>query len=134
MLKKYVEPKDPLIFKRCKYVVEEKERLLTGCEDLKKGDISSLGKKMFSTHDGLSQEYEVSCKELDFLVDAVRNNPSVLGARMMGGGFGGCTINIVKEEAIEQLVKEIGPAYQKKMGLEMTSYVAQIENGTTILS
>lgn len=133
MLRKYVEPKDRLIFTRCKYVVEEKERLLTGCEDLKNGNIHSLGKKMFQTHDGLSREYEVSCKELDFLVDAVRNNPAVLGARMMGGGFGGCTINIVKDDAIDQLLKEIGPTYQKKMGLEMTNYVAQIENGTTIL-
>ena len=133
MLQKYVEPKDKLIFTRCKFVVEEKERLLTGCEDLKKGDIKSLGKKMFRTHDGLSKEYEVSCRELDFLVEAVRNNPAVLGARMMGGGFGGCTINLVKEDAIDNLVKEVGASYQKNMGLEMTSYVAQIENGTTIL-
>lgn len=134
MLHKYVEPKDVLIFQRCKYVVEEKERLLTGCEDLKKGDLQSLGKKMFQTHDGLSKEYEVSCKELDFLVDAVRNNPDVVGARMMGGGFGGCTINIVKEEAIDGLVKTIGESYQKNMGKELSAYIAQVEDGTSLLS
>ena len=134
MLHKYVEPKDALIYRRCKYVVEEKERLLTGCEDLKKGDLKSLGKKMFQTHDGLSKEYEVSCEELDFLVDAVRNNPGVVGARMMGGGFGGCTINIVREESIESLVKELGQRYQKEMGKELTVYIAQVEDGTSLVS
>ena len=134
MLHQHVEPRDPLIYRRCKYVVEEKERLLTGCEDLKKGDLKSLGKKMFRTHDGLSKEYEVSCKELDFLVDAVRDNPDVIGARMMGGGFGGCTINIVKEEAIDLLVKETGDSYQKEMGKELTAYIARVEDGTSILS
>jgi galactokinase len=134
MLHKYVQPKDALIYKRCKYVVEEKERLLTGCEDLKKGDLKSLGRKMFQTHDGLSKEYEVSCKELDFLVDAVRNNPDIVGARMMGGGFGGCTINIVKEEAIDPLVKSIGESYEKNMGKELTAYIAQVEDGTSLIS
>lgn len=134
MLHKYVQPKDALIYKRCKYVVEEKERLLTGCEDLKKGDLKSLGRKMFQTHDGLSKEYEVSCKELDFLVDAVRNNPDIVGARMMGGGFGGCSINIVKEEAIDPLVKSIGESYEKNMGKELTAYIAQVEEGTSLIS
>jgi len=133
MLHKYVEPKDRLIYRRCKYVVEEKERLLTGCEDLKRGDLKSLGKKMFQTHDGLSKEYEVSCKELDFLVDAVRNNPDVVGARMMGGGFGGCTINIIREEIIQPLVKEVGDSYQKNMGKELTPYIAQVEDGTSLV-
>jgi galactokinase len=133
MLQKYVRPEDPLVYQRCKYVVEEKERLLTACEDLKKGDLQSMGKKMFQTHDGLSKEYEVSCKELDFLVDAVRNRPEVVGARMMGGGFGGCTINIVKEDAIDPLVKTIGDSYQKNMGKELTAYIAQIEDGTSLL-
>jgi galactokinase len=134
MLHKYVEPKDAVIYQRCKYVVEEKERLLTGCEDLKKGDLKSLGKKMFQTHDGLSKEYEVSCAELDFLVDAVRNNPAVVGARMMGGGFGGCTINIVREEAIDALVKEAAQSYQKNMGKELTAYIAEVEDGTSLLT
>lgn len=134
MLHKYVEPKDALIYRRCKYVVEENHRLLTGCEDLRNGDLKSLGKKMFQTHEGLSKEYEVSCKELDFLVDAVRNDPDVIGARMMGGGFGGCTINIVKDEAIEPLIKSIGESYQTNIGRELTPYIAQVEDGTCLLS
>jgi galactokinase len=134
MLHKFVEPKDRLIYERCKYVVEEKERLLSGCEDLRRGDLKSLGKKMFETHDGLSKEYEVSCKELDFLVDAVRDNPNVVGARMMGGGFGGCTINIVKEEAIDELIEQLQESYQKNMGKQLTAYIAQVENGTSLVA
>ena len=130
-LQQYVT--DPVILKRCRYVVEENERLLTGCEDLKRGDIGALGKKMFATHDGLSRDYEVSCRELDFLVDHVRNNPAVLGARMMGGGFGGCTINLVKEPAIEQLIAETSAAYSKNMKKELTAYIAGIENGTSVV-
>jgi galactokinase len=134
MLHQYVEPVDALIYKRCKYVVEEKERLLQGCADLQRGDIKALGQKMFQTHDGLSKEYEVSCKELDFLVDHVRNNEAVLGARMMGGGFGGCTINLVREEAIEELVKETTTVYGQHMKLELLTYIAQIEDGTSVVS
>ena len=133
MLQTLVAPKDEIIFKRCKYVVEENIRLLEGCEDLKKGHIDALGKKMFLTHEGLSKEYEVSCKELDFLVDHVKNNPAVLGARMMGGGFGGCTINLVKEEAIDELVKKISKDYQQAMNLELSAYIAGIEDGSSVI-
>ena len=133
MLEKNVASKDPVIFKRCKYVIEENIRLLEGCEDLKSGDIKALGKKMFRTHEGLSKEYEVSCKELDYLVDYVKDHTSVLGARMMGGGFGGCTINLVKEENIDDLVKNISRDYQLAMNLELTSYIAGIESGACVI-
>ena len=133
MLQQNVADKDEIIFSRCKYVVDEIQRLLTGCDDLARGDINSLGKKMFATHEGLSKMYEVSCKELDYLVDAVKDNQHVLGARMMGGGFGGCTINLVKDEAIEELVEKISTGYKKNMQLEMSAYVATIENGTEIM-
>jgi len=133
MLNKYVLPRDQETDKRSRYVVQEIERLTEGCKDLQRGDIASLGKRMFETHDGLSRMYEVSCRELDFLVDAVRDNPSVIGARMMGGGFGGCTINLVREDAIEDLVAAIKPAYEKEMNLPLTYYVASIENGTEII-
>jgi galactokinase len=131
MLDNYVAKVDPVIYKRCKYVVEENERLLAACEDLKRGDIRSLGEKMYQTHDGLSKEYEVSCKELDFLVEAVRNNPDVLGARMMGGGFGGCTINIVKESSIKELVDSLSIAYKQNMNLELTAYIAETDDGSS---
>lgn len=130
-LQQYV--KDPVILKRCKYVVEENERLLSGCAALQKGDVATMGKKMFGSHDGLSREYEVSCPELDFLVDQVRNEPAVLGARMMGGGFGGCTINLIREDAIDKLLPRISEAYLKAMKKELTPYVASIEDGTGIV-
>jgi len=131
-LKKYVEPVDPLVYQRCKYVVLENERLLGACEDLKRGDISSLGEKMYQTHMGLRYYYDVSCKQLDFLVEYVKNIPEVAGARMMGGGFGGCTINLVKEEAIEKLIADISLAYSEAMNLPLTAYIASIEDGTDI--
>jgi galactokinase len=131
MLQQYVADSNPVVFKRCKYVVEEKERLLSACEDLKKGDLKALGEKMFRTHEGLSKEYEVSCKELDFLVDAVRQNPDVLGARMMGGGFGGCTINIVKDDAIQGLISRLSTSYKNAMGLDLTSYIVETDDGSS---
>ena len=133
MLDQYVKPKSELIDRRSRFVVQEIERLLNGCEDLIKGDVQALGKKMFKAHEGLSKMYEVSCKELDWLVDFVKDNPNVMGARMMGGGFGGCTINLVKEDAIEELVKSIQPAYEQAMHLTLTSYIASIENGTELV-
>lgn len=133
MLDEHVLPKDKLIDQRSRFVVEEIDRLLTGCADLQRGDIAALGKKMFATHDGLSKMYAVSCKELDFLVDFVRNRPEVIGARMMGGGFGGCTINLVKEEAIDALIAAVKPAYEAATGLQLDYYIASIENGTEII-
>lgn len=133
MLEKYVKPQHEIVYKRCKYIVEENQRLLAACDALEKGDLQTLGQNMYGSHDGLSKEYEVSCKELDFLVDNVRSNPSVLGARMMGGGFGGCTINIVKEDAIEGLVNEMKEKYKAAMDLDLTAYIAQIEQGSSAI-
>lgn len=133
MLNEYVLPKDKTIDDRSRFVVEEIERLLTGCKDLQQGNIAALGKKMFATHDGLSKMYAVSCKELDFLVDFVRDRSEVIGARMMGGGFGGCTINLVEESAIDQLIADIKPAYEAATGLQLDYYIASIENGTEII-
>jgi len=133
MLDKFVITRDQLIDKRSRFVVQEIERLKVACKDLQDGDLISLGKKMFATHDGLSKMYEVSCKELDWLVDQVRNHEAVIGSRMMGGGFGGCTINLVKENAVEELVATLKPAYEKEMNLPLTHYVASIENGTELI-
>lgn len=130
MLDECVKGRDGIVDTRCRFVVEEIMRLQQGCEDLKQGKLTALGKKMFATHDGLSHQYEVSCKELDYLVDAVRNKPGVIGARMMGGGFGGCTINLVKEEAIEELVSVLSKNYQLATGLQLDAYIVQTGDGT----
>jgi len=133
MLDEFVKPKDNIAYNRCKFIVEEIERLNSACDDLQKGNLQALGKKMFATHEGLSKDYEVSCKELDFLVDAVKQNPDVLGARMMGGGFGGCTINIVKEEKITELTEMLAPEYKTAMGKELSFYIVQTGNGTSVV-
>jgi galactokinase len=130
MLKDYVAGVDSLIFKRCKYVVQENQRLLGACDDLKKGNVRALGTKMYQTHYGLQYDYEVSCKELDFLVDYVKNNEDVAGARMVGGGFGGCTINLIKEDAVKNLIEQISAAYQKETNLTLSAYAVSIQNGT----
>ncbi len=130
MLNKYVLPKDKLIDMRGRFVVQEINRVLKACEDLKKGDINALGKKMFATHDGLSKMYGVSCMELDYLVNLVRGNDAVIGSRMMGGGFGGCTINLVKEDAIEYLSEKISDQYFIHTGKKLETYVVSIGNGT----
>jgi galactokinase len=134
MIDEQVENRNGFIARRSRYVVQEMERLQGACEDLKRGDIPALGKKMFATHDGLSRMYEVSCKELDWLVDHVRTKDAVIGARLMGGGFGGCTINLVKEDAIDELIAELKPAYEREMELPLSYYVASIENGTEMIA
>jgi galactokinase len=134
MLDQYVRPVDPLVDQRARYVVQEIQRLLDACDAIGQGDLLTLGRLMFDTHKGLSGMYQVSCRELDWLVDRVRGHEGVLGARMMGGGFGGCTINLVKDEAIEPLIDILKDAYEAEMGLPLTPYIATIDEGTGILS
>ncbi|MHB1178154.1 MAG: galactokinase [Daejeonella sp.] len=134
MLLEYVKPVNGLVYMRCAYVVAEKERLLAGCEDLENNDLPSFGKRMFETHAGLRDLYGVSCKELDILVDLVKDNPGVLGARMMGGGFGGCTINLVRAEVIETLIAIVAEEYKRQTGVEMLVYEVAIEKGTEMIT
>ena len=88
---------------------------------------------MFATHKGLSEQYQVSCRELDFLVDSVSANPDVIGARMMGGGFGGCTINMVKENEIKKLIDSISDKYKQAFQQELKTYQVHIEDGTSLI-
>ncbi len=133
MLQQYVQPKDALVYQRCKFIVEEIQRLQDACTDLENGNIAALGKKLFATHEGLSKDYEVSCKELDFLVDNVKDNPAVAGARMMGGGFGGCTINLVEEAKVPELIETLSGKYRHKLQLDLTPIIVNIQNGTSII-
>ncbi|MGK6352665.1 galactokinase [Parapedobacter sp. DT-150] len=133
-LDRYVKPVDELVYNRCYYVVSEIQRLQEGCKDLKRNDFASFGKRMFETHDGLQHLYEVSCDELDTLVDLVRGNEAVLGARMMGGGFGGCTINLVKADRVDEVVEEVAGAYNEQTGKTAQVYVASISAGTAVMT
>ena len=130
LLNDYRNKIDEVIFKRCKYVVEENDRLIKACMALNKGDLKLFGSLMLKTHDGLSKEYEVSCDELDYLVELARSNTAIYGARMMGGGFGGCTINLIENNAIDEIANNVSHLYSKKFGREMKSYITSIGGGT----
>ncbi|MDZ4796358.1 MAG: galactokinase [Bacteroidota bacterium] len=123
----------PTVYDRCRFVVEEIARLQVGCELLLKNDIAGFGQKMFETHDGLSQLYEVSCKELDLLAGWAKAEPAIAGARMMGGGFGGCTINLIQEDAIDGIFQRFSEKYQKETGKTLKMYIVAPEDGTTIV-
>ncbi len=133
MLDELVQPVDEDIYTKCRFVVEENQRLNDACAALERGDLEELGQQLFRAHEGLSKEYEVSCPELDFLVEYVREFPEVLGARMMGGGFGGCTINLVKKSFQDLLIERLTPIYQSKFGLDLTAIKVVPSNGTEIL-
>lgn len=114
--------------KRAVYVLGEKDRVLAVCDALNNGDYETVGKKMYETHHGLSKDYEVSCEEIDFLVEIARNN-HVTGCRIMGGGFGGCTINLVKEELYDGFIKDVKAQYSNKYGKDPLIYDVVISDG-----
>ncbi|MHA3786890.1 galactokinase [Flavobacterium hauense] len=119
-------------FKRCLFVVQEIQRVLDAVDALEASNFAALGELMFATHDGLSKGYEVSCEEIDFLVDAVRNDNNVAGSRMMGGGFGGCSINLVKKGSEDALIDRVSTEYKAKFGITLTPYKIKISKGTTL--
>jgi galactokinase len=121
------------VFNRCVYVIQENERVLEASKDLEKGDLQAFGRKMYATHKGLSELYEVSCEELDFLVEESKKLPGVIGARMMGGGFGGCTINLVLNKDLHAFISSMSQAYEKKFGVTMNTYVVTIKDGTGLI-
>ncbi len=120
------------VFRRSLFVVKEINRVIQACEALDNGNIELLGKLMFATHDGLSKDYEVSCEELDLLVDLAKAEPAVIGSRLMGGGFGGCTINLVKKGQ-EQIIKDkFSKLYTEAFGIELKIYDVKVSNGTSL--
>ncbi|HSJ68733.1 MAG TPA: galactokinase [Anditalea sp.] len=120
---------DPIVYNRCRYVLEENERVLQAGNDLHHNDLPSVGKKLYQSHEGLSKLYEVSCPELDFLVESTIDIPQVLGSRMMGGGFGGCTINLVENSFVDKFEGTIRTAYKEKFNLDLEIYRVSIEDG-----
>lgn len=114
---------------RATFVLGEKDRVLAVCDALEKGDYETVGKKMYETHHGLSKEYEVSCEELDYLNELAKEN-NVTGSRIMGGGFGGCTINLVKEELYVAFVANASEKYEAKYGRKPGVYNVVIGDGS----
>lgn len=120
------------VFRRSLFVVKEINRVIQACEALDNGKIELLGELMFATHDGLSKDYEVSCEELDLLVDLAKEETAVIGSRLMGGGFGGCTINLVKKGQEQQIKDKFSKLYNEAFGIELKIYDVKISNGTSL--
>lgn len=118
------------IYNRALYVSQENKRTLKAVKSLKNNDLKTFGELLYKSHEGLQNLYEVSCKELDFLVEKTKNLDYVLGSRMMGGGFGGCTINLVHKDKVEELVENLSAAYDEKFDLQLTSILTTIGDGT----
>ena len=124
---------DEKVYKRCLYVFEESRRVEAVCSALEAGDFNSVGRHLLDGHEGLRNLYEVSCDETDFLVDQVKGLDGVLGARMMGAGFGGCTLNLIKTEAVEEVIAAIRPLYKERFGNHLKVYHTLISDGTSEL-
>jgi galactokinase len=129
-LKEKVTPEN---YQKALYFIQENERVVKASTAIKKGDLNLLGKLMFESHHGLQHQYKVSCEELDFLVDQAKSNPNVLGARMMGGGFGGCTINLISKNASASFINYVSEAYKKTFNRDCSVYPVKLSNGTGLI-
>ncbi len=125
---------DPVRQKRAKHAVYENQRTIRAVEALKNNDVEQFGKLMNDSHRSLRDDYEVSCEEIDILVDLAQAMPGVLGSRITGGGFGGCTVSIVKNDTVDRFIDEIGKAYKEKVKHEAEFYVVEIGDGAARLS
>ncbi|RTQ48621.1 galactokinase [Hymenobacter gummosus] len=122
---------DEVVYRRCRYIVEENTRVLQACEALQRQDLVGFGQFMHASHAGLRDDYQVSCPELDALEEAARGLPGVYGARMMGGGFGGCTINLVAPEQVEAFLEQVSAAFEARFGRRPDTYQTSIVGGVS---
>jgi galactokinase len=124
---------DPVIFKRCIYVLKENLRVHQAVEALRKGNLHQLGTLLYQSHHGLQWDYEVSCPELDFLVAFAKTQKDVLGARMMGGGFGGCTLNLLPQNQVASFVELATQTYYDRFGITLSSYKVLTGDGVSTI-
>ncbi|HEX8460022.1 MAG TPA: galactokinase [Segetibacter sp.] len=120
----------PVIYNRCLFVTQEIERTQKAAKHLESNELKEFGKLMFETHEGLSKLYEVSCEELDFLAAKAKESSSIVGSRVMGGGFGGCTINLILKQDWAAVVKEITDAYKQQFNIDAEVYEVATSDGT----
>lgn len=124
---------DPDVYTRCRFVIEENGRVHQAADALKQHDLITFGHLMRLSHKGLSEKFEVSCKELDLLTGFVKDEDAVLGARMMGGGFGGCTINLIKKSDTERIVEQVTVRYKEETGIDPETYLVQVSDGARVV-
>jgi galactokinase len=122
-----------LVYKRCRFVVEENQRVLDGCRFLINRNLNGFGELLFGAHEGLSKDYEVSCTESDFLVNAMKGMNGIKGARQMGGGFGGCIITLVEKNSSLSFINGIKEKYNTKFGMNPDCYEMNISEGAHII-
>ncbi|MCJ7465383.1 MAG: galactokinase [Maribacter sp.] len=121
-----------VVYRRCSFILQENKRVLQMADALKKYDFKAAGNLLYEAHTGISELYEVSCKESDFLVDFSKGYTAVLGARQTGGGFGGCTLHLVHQEAVSQFITEATHEYRKQFGIQLTAFEVSPSKGTSI--
>jgi len=120
-------------FQKALFVLEENARVLNAVAALRRNDFKELGSLLFKSHTGLQQQYQVSCEELDFLVDIARESEEVLGARMMGGGFGGCTLNLIKKNKVASFIGSVNEKYSARFNSSIASYQFTLGEGTRLI-
>ncbi|MFD0990980.1 galactokinase [Mariniflexile jejuense] len=124
----------PENYQKALYVIQENKRVVEASKAMELGDLKTLGNLIYASHDGLQNQYKVSCEELDFLVELAKKSSHVLGARMMGGGFGGCTINLVPKLYSKTFTTEASKAYKNRFNKDCSVYAVALSNGTHIIS
>lgn len=127
------EIKSPVARKRAKHAVYENQRTIRAAKALKENNIKEFGRLINESHISLRDDYEVSCSEIDTLVELAWNIPGVLGSRITGGGFGGCTVNLVEHHAVDQFIEEVGKGYKEQSGYEAEFYVVEVGDGAYAL-
>jgi galactokinase len=130
-LKRARQDLSEVVFRRCRHVVRENARALGAARALEQGNLEVFGELMNESHQSLRDDYEVSCKELDLMVELARRVEGVYGARMTGGGFGGCTVNLVKAEKVDEFKREVGQRFEEATGIVPEIYVSTAAEGVS---
>jgi len=132
-LEKIIDKVTPENYQKALYVIQEIDRTQKAAKAIEKNDLKTLGALIYASHHGLQHQYKVSCNELDFLVDQAKKNKHVLGARMMGGGFGGCTINLIARSEVKAFSETVSKAYKNKFNKECAVYFIELSDGTHLV-
>ena len=133
-LEKIIDKVTPENYQKALYVIQEIDRTEKAAKAIEENDLETLGALIYGSHNGLQHQYKVSCDELDFLVNQAKKNKNVLGARMMGGGFGGCTINLIKKDEAKKFAESASKAYKNKFDKDCSVYFVELSEGTHLVN
>ncbi len=122
-----------VVFRRCKYIIEENQRVEAFVRALEKRDFEQCGRILYTAHEAMKTGYEITCKEIDVLIELSKKHPGVIGARMMGGGFGGCTLNLVRQDQANAFIESMSKAYLEETSIELSPYFVSVEDGVYLV-